>query len=97
MLHRQLQFTELIEGKQYRSCLLKIYVHFYKGKQTMPEYSYVILGLCDVLTLCCGTGGLEIKPLSLRQEIYHQNNTVLDYETVHIYRNSLTSLLCSAM
>jgi hypothetical protein len=69
MLQRQLQFTELIEGKQYRSCLLKNCAHFYKGKQTMSEYSYVVLGLCDVLTLRCGNGELEIKPLSLRQEI----------------------------
>jgi len=66
MLQRQLQFTELIEGKQYRSCLLKIRAHFYKDKQTMSEYSYVVLGLCDVLTLCCSKGELEIKPLSLR-------------------------------
>ena len=69
MLQRQLQFTELIEGKQYRSCLLKICAYFYKGKQMMSEYSYVVLGLRGVLTLCCSKGELEIKPLGLRQEI----------------------------
>jgi len=69
MLQRHLQFTELIEGKQYRSCLLKICAHFYKGKQTMSECSYVALVLCGVLTLCCSTGQLEMKPLGLRYEI----------------------------
>ena len=66
MVQRQLQFTELIEGKQYRSCLLKICAHFYKGKQTMSEYSCAVPGLFDVLTLCCCKGELQIKPLSLR-------------------------------
>jgi hypothetical protein len=65
MEQTQLQFTELIEGKQYRSCLLKICVHFYKGKQAMSVYCYVVLGLCVVLTLRCSKGGLHIKPLNL--------------------------------